>query len=67
MLSLMKKSTIFEKKKFKKHEEHGLLLFSTGMVFGVALSAYLVGFTLFAVLAGLASLIVFYFIENRKD
>ncbi|MCD6215859.1 MAG: hypothetical protein DRP08_00935 [Candidatus Aenigmatarchaeota archaeon] len=65
MKKVKRKDTILNKKTFKKHEEHGLLLFVTGIVFGLGLTNYLLHQTWFAVLAMLATLIIFYFIEVR--
>lgn len=65
MWGLKRKDTVLDKKVFKKHEEHGLLLFVTGIVFGLGLTNYLLYQTWYAILAMLTTLIIFYFIEMR--
>ncbi|MCD6557928.1 MAG: hypothetical protein J7K31_02740 [Candidatus Aenigmarchaeota archaeon] len=66
MFKLVKKDTILDKKTFKKHEEHALLLFVTGIVFGVGMSLYFLEAFWYSALTMLASLIIFYFIDKRE-
>ncbi|OYT56385.1 MAG: hypothetical protein B6U68_03475 [Candidatus Aenigmarchaeota archaeon ex4484_14] len=66
MLKIMRKDTILDKKTFKKKEEHALLLFVTGIVFGVGMSLYFLEAFWYSALTMLASLVVFLFIDNRE-
>jgi len=60
-----KEKSIFGRKIFSKEEENSLILFTAGMVFGVAMSDFAVGGYTFANIMLIILLLILLFVDRR--